>query len=70
MTETTQRRHAMREREVMDHVRESRVISVFWLQDPRTRWDALKRLEARGEIKVKVLGYPNYRVTLRRKKAA
>jgi len=70
VTATTQRRHEMREREVLDHVREFRVISVFWLQDPLTRWAALRRLEERGEIKVNVLGYPNYRVTMRRKVAA
>lgn len=70
MTETTKRRHALREREVLAHVREFRIISVFWLQEPVTRWEALLRLQDRGVVKIKVLGYPNYRVTICRGKAA
>lgn len=59
-------RHAKREAEVMAEIKRCRVISVFWLQSPLTRWAALQRLENSGVIRVKVLGYPNYRVTIRR----
>jgi len=58
------RRQRMREREVMAALRRSRWVSVFWLQEPLTRWDALNRMEKRGEISVKIMGYPMYRVTI------
>ena len=48
----------------MDALRRSRWVSVFWLQEPATRWAALNRMEKRGEITVKVMGYPMYRVTI------
>jgi len=70
MTDTTKRRHALREREVLAHVKEHGTISVFWLESPLTRWAALNRLEKRGALKVEVLGYPNYRVTICKRKAA
>lgn len=57
-------RLVQREREVMDALRRSRWVSVFWLQEPATRWAALNRMEKRGEITVKVMGYPMYRVTI------
>lgn len=66
----TLRRQQMREREVMDNLRQSRLVSVFWLQEPATRWDALIRLEKRGDITVKAVGYPTYRVTIHRNKGA
>ena len=40
----------MREREVLDQLRRSRLISTFWLQEPCTRWAALKRMEKRGKV--------------------
>ena len=59
------RRQRMREREVLECAKENRWgISVFWLQDPLTRWAALKRLEDRGVVRVDILGYPMYRVTI------
>jgi hypothetical protein len=63
------RRQQMREHEVMDALRRSRWVSVFWLQEPLTRWAALNRMEKRGEISVKVMGYPMYRVTIRKPNA-
>ena len=63
------RRQQMREREVIDALRRSRWVSVFWLQEPLTRWAALNRMEKRGEISVKVMGYPMYRVTIRKPNA-
>jgi hypothetical protein len=63
-----ERRNAMREREVMAELRQSRVVSVFWLDSLRTRWSALNRMEKRGEISVQVLGFPLYRVTIHRKR--
>jgi hypothetical protein len=61
------RRHKMREREVMTKLQYSRRISMFWLEDPRTRWAALQRMEKRGKVSVKVIGFPMYRVTIHRK---
>ena len=52
----------------MAALRESRWVSVFWLQNPCTRWAALDRLEKRGNVSVKVMGYPMYRVTIHRAK--
>jgi hypothetical protein len=57
-----------REHEVMAELRRSRVISSFWLCDPGTRWNAFWRLEKRGVISVKNIGYPCYKVTIHRHK--
>jgi hypothetical protein len=64
MNQVRLRRQRVREQEVMDSLRQSRWVSVFWLQEPSTRWAALNRMEKRGEISVKVMGYPMYRVTI------
>ena len=64
----SERSKLAREHELMAALRESRWVSVFWLDSPRTRWDALKRLEKRGVVSVKVMGYPMYRVTIHRAK--
>ncbi len=54
-----------REQEVMDKINEnSGIISTFWLDAPKTRWQALNRLEKRGVVKVKREAYPRYRVTV------
>ena len=58
----------MREREVMQALRDSRFVSVFWLRDPLTRWTAFDRLKKRGVISVKTIAYPHYRVTIHRRK--
>lgn len=63
------RRNSFREREVMCQLKECRMISVFWLQDPCTRWAALNRMEKHGKISVKIIGYPMYRVTIHRPNA-
>jgi len=55
-----------REREVLTQLRKSRMVSIFWLLDPNTRWRALHRLEKRGVVAVKVMPYPFYRVTIHR----
>jgi len=60
------RRQKMREREVLDQLRGSRLISTFWLQEPCTRWTALKRMEARGRVSIEVKGFPMYRVRIHR----
>ncbi len=57
-----------REQEVMDQIKESRVISSFWLCDPLTRWAAFNRLEKRGVISARNIGYPSYKVTVHRNK--
>ena len=54
----------MREREVMQQLRECRCVSMFWLQWPVTRWRALKRMEERGLVSVTTLAFPMYRVTI------
>ena len=64
MKRTKAELHEMREGEVMRELRKSRIISVFWLQDPLTRWAALDRLKKRGVISVKTLDYPYYKVTI------
>jgi hypothetical protein len=59
-----------REREVMAALRVSRWVNIFWLQNPLARWEALERMEKRGEVSVKIMGYPMYRVTIHRPKSA
>lgn len=65
MTPTTLRK---RRAEVLEQVRQSRVVSVFWLYEVRTRWAAMESLEKDGKISFKVMPYPNYRVTIHRRK--
>jgi hypothetical protein len=57
-----------REREVTTRLRECRCVSVFWLQEPLTRWSALNRMRDRGEVSITILGYPMYRVTIHKGK--
>ena len=66
--EVSERSKQAREHEVMAALRKSRWVSVFWLQNPCTRWAALDRLERRGVVSVKVMEYPMYRVTIHRAK--
>jgi len=65
-TRHTKTHNQMREREVMNALRRSRWVSVFWLQNPATRWAALNRMEKRGEVSVEVMGYPMYRVRIKK----
>ena len=53
------------EQVVIDHIREcGGIISYWWPEDNKMRQAAWRRLEMSGRISVKVIGYPNWRVTI------
>lgn len=53
-----------REQEVLAAAKRCRTLSWFWLTEPATRFEALKRLAKRGLLSYRPINYPYYRVVL------